>query len=190
MTRLSKLRGKKAGTYHVKWPRKKHTENSRRGVWRAISLWFMRIDLDLSITAPDPECPAKYHPDGGECRGHVVCNHWPKPMRKDGFRDPLGRIHPDTLISQMTFVEALRLVASDGTHIWPVEELLRTCGKHIIALLEPKGDHRFLLDWPWEHIKAAAKKYRVHVEVYALPENAKALPVAHRVGGWKTWVIK
>lgn len=190
MTRLSKLRGKKAGTYHVKWPVRKHVENSVRGILRAIFLWFMRIDLDMSITAPDPHCPTEYHPDGEACRGHVVGCHWPRPMVRDGFFDPLKKLHKQMLISQMTLVEALRLETKDGYRITPIEKLLATCGTHIIALLEPKGDHRFELDWPWEHILAAAKEHKVRVQVYALPQNAKALPVAHRVGGWKTWVIK
>lgn len=190
MTRLSKLRGMKAGKYHVKFPIRKHVENSVRGVQHAIRFWFISIDIDLSITAPDPHCPAKFHPDGQSCRGHVVGCHWPQPMRKDGFYDPLGLLHPKTLISQMTLVEALRLRTHDGYHICMVEDLLRTCSVHIIALLEPKGDHRFTQDWPWEVIKAAAKAHKVRVQVYALPENAAALPVAHRVGGWKVWRIK
>lgn len=189
MTALRRLRRTRKGTFHVKWPRMKHVENSIRGVLYAIAHKFARIDLDMCITVADPHCPAKYHPNGEKCRGHVVGCHWPQPLLKDGFKDPAGRLAKHAQISQMSLEQALRLRARGGYRISLIDDLIRRCGTHIIALLEPKGDPRFTQDWPWQHILDVANAANVHVQVYALPANAAALPVARRVGGFKAWVI-
>jgi hypothetical protein len=189
MTVLRRLRRTRSGTFHVKWPTPKHVENSIRGILYAIAHMFARIDLDMSITKPDPHCPLR-HGYPGPCRGHVVGCHWPLPMRQDGFYDPLSHLHPDTPIWAMTAVEALRLVTGDGHRMQLIETLIGRCGTEIGALLEPKGDPRFTQDWPWQHILDTAIAAGCHVEVYALPQNAAALPVARRVGGFKAWEIQ
>lgn len=185
---LRRLRRTRKGVFHVKWPIPKHFENSLRGVAYAIAHMFAWIDLDLSITKPDPHC--RHHPDGQPCRGHIVACHWPKPMRRDGFRDPLGLIDPDTPIWDLTLDEALRLVARFGFRIRLLSDLLNACGGWIGALLEPKGDERFEQDWTWQQIRADVRAAGTHAEVYALPENSGALPFARQVGGFKAWEIK
>ncbi len=186
MTVLRRLRRTRKGVFHVKWPTPKHVENSIRGILYAIAHMFAKIDLDLSITKADPHC--RHHPAGEPCRGHIVGCHWPKPMRKDGFYDPAGLIHPDTPIWQMTLDEVLRLRTRTGYRIQLIDTLLRVCAGRIIALLEPKGDERFEQDWTWQHIRSVANTRGCQVEVYALPENAGALPFA-RNAGFKAWII-
>jgi hypothetical protein len=172
--------------FHLKAPHMKHEENSVRGVKRAKALGDSETDLDMCITKADPHCPRQYHPDGKPCRGHIVGCHWAEPMIHDGFVDPLHKLDPHTRVDEMTLQEVLRLRARTGRLVYRVctiETLLGACAKYgRSAVLEPKGDKRFDLDWPWEHIKDVADDLGVHVRSYALPANASALPAARRNG--------
>ena len=162
---------------HVKAPTPKHVENSLRGIRRARRKHFDAIDLDMQMTKD----------------GVPVCTHWPRPMIRDGFRDPLRKIPRTRMVSEMTWHQVARLVAGR----WPrryrivsVDRALYECARQgVTALLEPKGDHRFRDDAVWQHIASVADRVGAHVVVYALPENEAALDPARRAG-FKAWVIR
>lgn len=145
--------------YHLKWPHMKHEENSIRGIRYAARHGYDAIDLDLSITRDDV----------------IVGCHWPHPMIRDRFRDPRGRISPQKPVAGLSWEQVSRLVAGR----WPrryrisrIERLLAACARHgIIAYLEPKGDPRFELDWPWQHIQTVADQVGAHVMVYVLADH-------------------
>jgi glycerophosphoryl diester phosphodiesterase len=164
------------GIGHVKAPTPKHVENSNRGDRRAKRQGKDGNDLDLQITKDN----------------RIVNTHWARPMIRDGFRDPYGQIPRHRMVRQMTWAEVSRLVAGR----WPrryrirsVEQALRHCARlGVVAVLEPKGDPRFRLDWPWQHIAAVAEDVGATVSVRALRENAAALEPARRAG-FKAWEI-
>ena len=146
-------------TYHLQWPRMKHEENSLRGIRYAARHGFDAIDIDMLITSDDV----------------IVGCHWPEPMERDGFRDPRHKIGRDTPVRRMTWEQVSRLVAGH----WPrryriqrIERLLAACAKRgIIAYLEPKGDPRFELDWPWQEIRKHADVVGAHVRVRVLRDH-------------------
>lgn len=162
---------------HVQWPTPKHVENSIRGVRRAKRRRKKSIDLDLQMTKD----------------GVIVGTHWALPMVHDGFFDPLGKISRHTPISELTWAEVSRLRAvtrGRAYRIHRIEELLAACERYgRVALLEPKGDHRFRADPPWQHITLVADDFGTTVSVRALPQNAAALPPARRAG-LRAWEIK
>lgn len=145
--------------YHLEAPRMKHEENSLRGVREAARHKFDAIDLDMLITRDDV----------------IVGCHWPHPMLRDGFRDPWRETSPTTPVSRLPWERVSRLVAGHlprRYHIQRIDRLLVACAKHgLIAYLEPKGDPRFELDWPWQHIQAVADHVGAHVMVRVLAEH-------------------
>lgn len=162
--------------FHVAYPVMKHTENSVRGVKRAKRLGKHAIDIDMLITSDN----------------RIVGCHWDRPLERDGFRDPLGRIGRSVTVRHLTYTQVSRLVAGRWPrryHIQPIERLLAECARlGVIALLEPKDDPRFATDWPWQHIAAVADDFGTTVSVRALPQNAGALPAARRAG-FEAWEI-
>lgn len=164
-----------SSVYHVPKGVPYHRGNSIRGIRRAARRGFDKIDLDLLIT-----------------RDRVIVGcHWPRPLLKDGFRDPMRQVGEFALVHRLPWAVVARLVAGYVVRyrISRVERLLRECANvGIIALLEPKGDPRFRNDWPWDHIAKVADQVGCHVQVRALPQNAGALPAARRAG-FKAWEI-
>ena len=159
--------------YHVEAPTPKHRENSVRGIRYAKRHGYDGIDLDMLITRDDV----------------IVGCHWPKPMIHDGFRDPRHRIDRDVPVKYLSWEQVSRLVAGRWPrryHISRIERLLRVCADEgIIAVLEPKGDDRFLLDWPWEEIRRVADAVGAHVRVRSLRdrgEGRERIEAAERVG--------
>jgi hypothetical protein len=177
MALLTRARAWLGGSiFHVAYPVMKHVENSNRGDRQAKRLGKRGTDLDMLITQD----------------GRIVNTHWPHPMLRDGFRDPYGRVDKDTPVHHLTWVEVSRLRAGR----WPrryrirsIEQALKHCARlGIVAVLEPKGDPRFVKDWPWQHIRAVADDVGATVSVRALPQNADALPAARRAG-FEAWEI-
>lgn len=156
----------------------KHVENSRRGARLARALGFPSIDWDLQITSD----------------GVIVVCHDNQPLRY-GFHDPLHPLRSrDFKISEHTFAEVHRLVAVTHGRVYRiqrVETLLAYAAKlglHVV--LEPKSNHLFALDWPWQHIAAVAEDVGCTVSVYALPELGGAAHVAAaRRAGFQAWLI-
>lgn len=159
--------------FHIRRGQMYHLGNSLRGIRKAARTGHSEIDLDLGITKDR----------------RIVGNHWRRPLLKDGFRDPLRRIAKTACIDDLTYRQVRRLVAFPGYRIQPIEALLAECARvGIIARVEPKGDPRFTLDWPWAHIKAVAEDVGCEVRMYALrnvPRDGygeRVVPVAARNG--------
>lgn len=163
--------------FHLRAPHMKHEENSIRGIRKAARArdWrgrrkYTEIDLDMLITKDN----------------RIVGCHWPRPMVRDGFKDPEGQLAKGRTVASMTLAEVSRLRARTGLftyRIQTIERLLAECAKRNIgAVLEPKGDPRFDEPWPWEHIAKVADDLGVHVRVYALRANKNALPAARAAG--------
>lgn len=151
--------------FHVRFPIMKHVENSLRGIRKAARLGYDAIDLDLLITKD----------------GVIVVCHWDRPLLKDKFYDPARKVQTHDLVRELTWEQVKGLRAPGGYRIMRVETALAACARaKIIAYLEPKDDPRFAADGPWAHIHEVAVKYGTKVRVRALPQNAKALPFAHR----------
>lgn len=99
--------------FHVPHGTPYHVENSIDGLNRAATGGYDSIDLDWQLTRPDTAC-RHCRQAGVVCIGHPVNTHWPRPLLRDGFRDPrrqLGRLHR---IDRMTLDQALRLITRDG----------------------------------------------------------------------------
>lgn len=164
--------------YHLSWPHYKHEENSIHGVRVAHRKHYARIDIDLTVSAEH----------------HIFANHWAHPMLKDGFRDPLRQIDRHTSMHQMTDAQIERLVAGHRPfrryHIHRIETILAECGRlGIVALLEPKGAPLFDHVETWTYLMKVADQVGAHIEVYALPQNASALPAARAAGIEHVWEI-
>lgn len=161
--------------YHLKFPRMKHEENSRRGV-RAARRWLRRlfgwIDLDELMTKADPDCPLKGDDEHGPddiCRGHRVCTHWDYPMIRDRFYDPEGLIDPHTRVRDMTLAEVQRLTTKDGYRISRTHVLVALCVRlKVGAYLEPKDDPRFEQDWPWQYMARVRKRTGARIRVRSI----------------------
>jgi hypothetical protein len=184
---------RKQGIYHPRRTGRRKQPycyvNSVRGIRRGFRLGYRRVDLDELITKADPHC--KHHREGEQCRGHVVNTHWEQPLRHE-FRDPLRLLHPSTRVCDMTLDEVLRLEArylGRIYHINPVEVVLQECGHlGMQPTVEPKGDPRFELDWPWDHIAAVSDDCGADTHMYVLRDSPvpgygeRVQPVAARNG--------
>lgn len=107
-------------------------ENSPAGIKAAAQRGYACIDLDMQITKD----------------GVPVCTHWSRPLQKDGFYDPMGKIGKKTKVSEMTLAEVMRLRNKDGqSRIYPVATMIGELKKHGIAGdFEAKDDNRFATD--------------------------------------------
>lgn len=176
------------GIGHVKAPIPKHVENSDSGDRRAKRQGKASNDLDLTISEADPHCPLVGDPEHGPgdvCRGHVLNNHWLLLRLRDHFIDPLHRIGLRARVNRLSWPQIHRLYAVTGGRRYRVRRIRRAlahCARiGEVAVVEPKGDHRFLEDWPWEYMFAVAEDIGCTIAIRALPQNAGALPVARRV---------
>lgn len=161
----------------------KHRENSLRGIRYAARHGFDAIDLDLLITSD----------------GVIVGTHWDRPMRRDGFHDPLHHLAHDRTVRSMRWDQIRRLRA--GSRLYPykisrVERLLAECARRgITALLEPKDDARFEEPSTWRYIKKVADDVGAHVAVYTLenfptPEAGVRRAQAARSAGIRARTIR
>lgn len=161
--------------FHVRHGEMYHTENSLRGIRRAArarnpdgTRKYDEIDLDLLISKDN----------------RIVGCHWPRPIRRDGFRDPKKQLAPSRTVASMTLLELARLKAAHWPRVYriqTVERLLAECARvGIGAVLEPKSPDFTLAHW--QHIGKVADAVGVHVRVYALPQNSAALDPARRAG--------
>lgn len=107
-------------------------ENSPAGIEFAAKKGYTSIDIDMQITKD----------------GVPVATHWSKPLEKDGFYDPQGKIKEGTRVSEMTLAEVMRLRNKDGrSQIYPMATMIKELKKHGIAGdLEAKDDNRFASD--------------------------------------------
>lgn len=162
--------------FHVGRKEKYHRGNSIRGIRRAHRRGYPAIDLDILMTL---------------C-GVIIGCHWPRPLLRDGFRDPKRRVSKTADVADLRWVVVRRLVAGWVTRyrIQRIETLLAECARvGIIAVLEPKGDPRFDHRATWDYIAKVADDKGADVKVRALPQNASALPAA-RAAGFQAWEIR
>jgi hypothetical protein len=188
--------------FHVQWPRMKHEENSNRGDREANRRGKRGTDIDLTISEADPKCPLHGDPEhgpGDTCRGHILRNHWLRALLRDRFRDPLKKIARRARIDRLTWPQIHRLVAVTRGKKYRISRIRRAllhCARlGLVAVLEPKGDPRLKLDWPWEYIFAVAEDVGCTIAIRALPENKAALATAKRVATRsgvhvETWEIR
>lgn len=138
--------------FHPRKGQPYHEVNSLRGIDRAVALGFDEIDLDMQMTKD----------------GHIVVCHWSRPLLRDGFRDPDGKIARTRQVRDMTLAEVSRLKTKDGYRIQTLNKCLARCAEAgIAARVEPKVKV-FYQRWPWENIAKAANGYNVTVRMYAL----------------------
>jgi hypothetical protein len=140
------------------------------------------------MSAADPKCPLKGDPEHGPgdvCRGHILNNHWLRALLRDRFKDPLRKIARRARIDRLTWPQVSRLVAVTRGRKYRIRRIarrLRHCARlGLVAVLEPKGDPRFELDWPWEYIFAVAEDAGCAIAIRSLRENRAALTAARRV---------
>jgi glycerophosphoryl diester phosphodiesterase len=165
--------------FHVSWPTYKHVENSLRGIRRAARRGFTAIDLDLQITRD----------------GVIVVTHWDRPLLRDAFFDPLKRLDKHARVSELTWRQVRRLRTLGGYRIVTLERALRECRKRRIeALIEPKGDPRWLDLDIWHSVAALARVSGARVEVRTLRDlggrgaGFKRAQLAREVG-FNAWTI-
>ena len=86
-----------------------HVGNSLRGLVIAKRRGFDGIDLDVNASSDDV----------------IFATHWGRPMLRDGFRDPLGKLPRATDVHRMTATEVRRLRTADGFQIRRVSTLIK-----------------------------------------------------------------
>jgi len=149
--------------FHKKHSVLYHTENSLRGIRAAAKMMrrvrgrlvhrWNEIDLDLTMTKD----------------GVIVNSHWGRPLLKDGFIDPEGKIGKQARTHDLTWEEIHRLHTKDGYRIRKLETALRECARvGIGARLEPKVDVRFEDVETWLPVKAQADRLGVKVKGYSI----------------------
>ena len=170
------LYSKGRGMFHKGAPGAPNTyafENSPAGIKFAAQNGYASIDLDMQITKD----------------GVPVATHWSKPLDKDGFYDPKGKIKKGTKVSQMTLAEVMRLRNKDGqSRIYPVSEMVKHLKKHGIAGdFEAKDDPRFATDKVMGYLANVVRASGIKANlksIYRGPRSGKILRKAQQHGFW------
>lgn len=105
MIRIPRTQGK---LFHVDG-QPYHVENSWLGLRLAKRGGYDGIDLDVNASKDDV----------------IFATHWGRPMMRDGFRDPLGKLPRTTDVHDMTAAEVRRLRTADGFQIRRVSTLIK-----------------------------------------------------------------
>lgn len=148
-------------------------ENSPAGIKFAAEHGYKSIDIDLQITKD----------------GVPVATHWSKPMARDGFYDPEGRLGKKTKVSQMTLAEVMRLRNKDGqSRIYPVSQLMGEFKKHGISPdFEAKDDPRFKSDQVMGYLANLVRQTGVKANMKSIdrgPRSLEILKTAQKFGFW------
>jgi hypothetical protein len=182
--------------YHVEYPTPKHVENSPHGTRWGHQHGYKTNDFDILpdevLTKAVKAGQALLRRD--QIAGHIPNEHWPEPIRRDGFHDPKGILHRDDHIQSMVPQEWGRLVAHTWVHgarrrfqIVPIEEELRICGDiGMQALIEPKHSPVWYRSEVWAYLASIASYYDCRTAVYSLMHDC--LPMARRAG-FEAWAI-
>jgi hypothetical protein len=120
--------------YHVPHGVPYHRENSRRGCVYAAHHGYDSIDLDMQID-----------------RQLVMWNsHWERPLDKDGFTDPAGKVPPKRMFKNMTTDTVQRLVAHDNGLTYHIDTMgvrFRDCKELGLKVrAEAKPDDRWTVE--------------------------------------------
>ena len=187
---VSKSKGKKIpggaslykgrGMFHKGAPGAPDTyafENSPAGIAFAAKHGYSSIDIDMQITKD----------------GVPVATHWSKPMKKDGFYDPLGKLSKNKKVSDMTLAEVMRLRNKDGqSRIYPMSTIVKELKKHGIAgSLEAKDDKRFATDRVMGYLADLVRDSGIKANLQSIdrgPRAAKILKTAQDHGFWARFV--
>lgn len=181
--------------YHVEYPTLKHVENSLRGSKHAHRTHHKTTDLDMLpdevlVKAASHAAAIGQPIPRSAIAGHILNEHWPEPIRRDGFKDPKGILHRDDKITEMNPDEWGRLVARSGGHryhILPIERQLALCPTlPLQVLLEPKHSTVWLHPEVWHYLAEFCIVHHTHVAVYSLMHEC--LPFARRAG-FNAWAI-
>jgi glycerophosphoryl diester phosphodiesterase len=106
--------------------------------------------------------------------GAIVVTHWPRPMIRDGFRDPKKKLRRTRTVASMTLAQVQRLRTKDGYRILTLSEALEACADaKVKPVLEPKDDRRFNDPELWRKVEAEALAVGVHPEGYSLRSNGR-----------------
>lgn len=92
------------GTFHLKWPRLKHEENSPQGDREAVATGHAGTDHDQQKGAS----------------GTSYNTHWKDVFRRDGFVDPLGEYGPGDSFDTLPDHVILRLRAHTHGHTYRI----------------------------------------------------------------------
>jgi glycerophosphoryl diester phosphodiesterase len=160
--------------FHVAEGKPYHLEDSRRGVLTAIRNRFRWIDLDCQVTKD----------------GIPIITHWGRPMERDGFRDPLGKIDPHRSVEELTWEQVSRLRTRDGYRIWRADDLCNLaikCGLRVE--LELKTDA--ITERHLQVLRAAlTKPKRVQVKTLSnLPKHPGMRLARAKRAGFKTIIL-
>lgn len=129
---------------------------SIRGLRRAHKWGATAIDIDVNITRD----------------GVVVATHWQRPMLKDGFSDPAGKLGRFKRVATLTMGQVSRLRAYDGYRIWRTRRMMREAARLGITLcLEAKPDGRFAWPQVWQRVAADAAATGASVIVMSQPHQ-------------------
>lgn len=164
------------GMFHKGAPGAPNTyafENSPAGIKFAAEHGYSSIDIDMQITKD----------------GVPVATHWSKPLKKDGFYDPLGKIGKKTKVSEMTLAEVMRLRNKDGqSRIYPVSSMVNTLKKYgMAASFEAKDDRRFGTDEVMGYLADLVAKSGIKANLHSIdrgPRVVKILKAAQAHGFW------
>ena len=148
-------------------------ENSPAGIKFAAKNNYASIDLDMQITKD----------------GVPVATHWSRPMKKDGFRDPLGKLNKNTKVSDMTLAEVMRLRNKDGqSQIYPVSTMVGLLKRHGIAGdFEAKDDPRFATNQVMGYLADLVRNSGIKANlksIYRGSRTDKILQAAQDHGFW------
>lgn len=164
------------GMYHKGAPGAPDTyafENSPAGIKFAAENGYESIDIDMLITKD----------------GVPVATHYARPMEKDGFYDPQGKLAPNTRVSEMTLAEVRRLRNKDGeSQIYSLSTMVELLKKHGIAGdLEAKNDPRFADDQMMGQIADLVRDTGIRANLKTIdygPQAYQVLEAAQRQGFW------
>lgn len=140
--------------------------NSLRGLQIMRRLGFRKADRDVQMTKD----------------GHLVICHWPRPMIRDKFRDPLRRLNKHLTIGEMTLAQVQRLDSPGGYKIQTLErdaDEMKKLGMD--PVYEPKSK-ALANQAAWDHIAEVCRVRGLEPRVYALPTYWYILKYAKAAG--------
>jgi hypothetical protein len=160
-------------TFHLVYPRMKHEENSRQGVAEALGKHYDSIDFDLNKDA----------------QGIIQVTHWQRPLERDHFTDPEGKVAKNAEIRHMNSAVVARLRALTHGKIYKIEPasvlVPYANGKGLKGRLECKPGNK----WTVDDFRTMRQQFSNHKNVIATMDNwsgwQETLKHA-RAAGWDT----
>lgn len=146
-------------------------ENSPAGIAFAARNGYNSIDLDTHITKD----------------GVVVVTHWYKPMLRESFYDPQGKLPRSTPVSDMTYEQIRRLRHRDGrSQIYSVKYMIEQLNKYNLSLsLEVKSPYTLPRHLPGIAAQLNSNNVKTIIKGDAgLGGMNNALEAARKAGFW------